>query len=75
LDRDPAPADGGGAAEVPAAAAEPGPTDALGAADRRAAAGVPAAAAAPYRLGPVEAARAWDELGCPYEAATGCTSR
>ncbi|ELP67558.1 ATP-binding protein [Streptomyces turgidiscabies] len=27
------------------------------------------AAAAPYRMNPVEAARAWDELGCPYESA------
>ncbi len=27
-------------------------------------------AAAPYRLEPVAAARAWEELGCPYEAAT-----
>lgn len=26
-------------------------------------------AAGPYRLGAVEAARAWDSLGCPYEAA------
>lgn len=30
---------------------------------------VPAEAALPYRLTPVPAARAWDELGCPYEAA------
>jgi hypothetical protein len=28
-----------------------------------------AEAAAPYRLPPAEAARAWDELGCPFEAA------
>ncbi|NEC92393.1 AAA family ATPase [Streptomyces sp. SID12501] len=27
------------------------------------------AAAPPYRMNPVEAARAWDELGCPYESA------
>jgi DNA-binding CsgD family transcriptional regulator/tetratricopeptide (TPR) repeat protein len=27
------------------------------------------AAAAPYRLDPAAAARAWDHLGCPYEAA------
>ncbi|WP_063894244.1 helix-turn-helix transcriptional regulator [Streptomyces sp. Root264] len=27
------------------------------------------AAAPPYRMSPVEAARAWDELGCPYESA------
>ncbi|MBW8806467.1 MAG: helix-turn-helix transcriptional regulator [Catenulisporales bacterium] len=27
------------------------------------------ASATPYRLEPAEAARAWDELGCPYEAA------
>ena len=27
-------------------------------------------AAAPYLLPPVEAARAWDDLGCPYEAAS-----
>jgi DNA-binding CsgD family transcriptional regulator len=34
--------------------------------------GVPcgAEAAAPYRLPPAEAARAWGELGCPYEAAS-----
>jgi DNA-binding CsgD family transcriptional regulator len=27
------------------------------------------AAALPYRVGPIEAASAWDEIGCPYEAA------
>jgi DNA-binding CsgD family transcriptional regulator len=36
--------------------------------------GVPKAAAAPYRLPPDEAARAWDELGCPYEAAAAFAS-
>ncbi|MDI2124874.1 ATP-binding protein [Yinghuangia seranimata] len=30
----------------------------------------PEAAAAPYRADPVEAARAWEALGCPYEAAS-----
>jgi DNA-binding CsgD family transcriptional regulator len=30
---------------------------------------LPSEAAAPYRLGPVDQAAAWDELGCPYEAA------
>jgi DNA-binding CsgD family transcriptional regulator len=47
--------------------------------DRREAAhpdgsGVPAAAAAPYQLPLEEAARAWDELGCPYEAAAALAS-
>jgi len=32
--------------------------------------GIAAGAAAPYRLPPTEAARAWDDLGCPYEAAS-----
>ena len=36
--------------------------------------GVPEAAAAPYRLPSDEAARAWDELGCPYEAAAALAS-
>jgi DNA-binding CsgD family transcriptional regulator len=31
-------------------------------------------AAAPYVLPPVEAARAWDDLGCPYEAAWALTA-
>jgi DNA-binding CsgD family transcriptional regulator len=31
-------------------------------------------AAGPYRLAPAEAARAWDELGCPYEAASALAS-
>ncbi len=32
-------------------------------------------AAEPYRLEPVEAAAAWDELGCPYEAALALADR
>ena len=33
-----------------------------------------AAAAEPYRLTPVASAKAWDELGCPYEAALALSS-
>jgi DNA-binding CsgD family transcriptional regulator/tetratricopeptide (TPR) repeat protein len=53
----------------PARGAGVAPRSGAGAGAGRGPAEVLAAAAEPYRLRPVAAARAWDDLGCPYEAA------